>query len=204
MIVEFWHLFFDRSCENITVQPYPRQWKNPEALAVSDIPLKLLQWSHNVTASQITSLTIVYSVVYSGKSKKTPKLRVTGLCAGNSPGTGEFPAQMASYVENVSIWWRHHALTILNSTAYEFPPPIIYLSISYFKSFWSFVLDWTSFIPDLWQHEIRYYDDKNWYIGIIALMYRELQNLRTIYQPRNKLCANDTLRDSDDMLYCNS
>ena len=23
-------------------------------------------------------------------------------------GTGEFPAQMASYAENVSIWWRHH------------------------------------------------------------------------------------------------
>ena len=42
------------------------------------------------------------------RTKKTPKLRVTGLCAGNSPGTGEFPAQMASYAENVSIWWRHH------------------------------------------------------------------------------------------------
>ena len=42
------------------------------------------------------------------RSKKTSKLRVTGLCVGNSPGTGEFPAQMASYAENVSIWWRHH------------------------------------------------------------------------------------------------
>ena len=41
-------------------------------------------------------------------SKKTSKLRVTGLCAGNSPETGEFPAQMASNAENVSIWWRHH------------------------------------------------------------------------------------------------
>ena len=39
---------------------------------------------------------------------KRSKLRVTGLCAGNSPGTGKFPAQMASNVENVSIWWRHH------------------------------------------------------------------------------------------------
>ena len=57
-------------------------------------------------ASQITSLTIVYSTVY--WSKKTPKLRVTGLCAGNSPVTGEFPAQMASSAENVSLWWRHH------------------------------------------------------------------------------------------------
>ena len=60
-------------------------------------------------ASQITSLTIVYSTVYSRRrSKKTPKLRVTGLCEGNSPVTGEFPAQRASNAENVSIWWRHH------------------------------------------------------------------------------------------------
>ena len=44
-------------------------------------------------ASQITSLTIVYLHVY---SKKTSKLRDTGLCEGNSPVTGEFPAQRAS------------------------------------------------------------------------------------------------------------
>ena len=42
------------------------------------------------------------------RSKKTSKLRVTGLCGGNSPVTGEFPAQRASDAENVSIWWRHH------------------------------------------------------------------------------------------------
>ena len=29
------------------------------------------------------------------------------LC-GEFTGTGEFPAQMASNAENVSIWWRHH------------------------------------------------------------------------------------------------
>ena len=45
------------------------------------------------------------------RSKKTSKLRVTGLCAGNSSVTGEFPAQMASCAENVSIWWRHHPLS---------------------------------------------------------------------------------------------
>ena len=38
------------------------------------------------------------------KSKKTSKLRVIGFCAGNSAATGEFPAQMASSAENVSIW----------------------------------------------------------------------------------------------------
>ena len=42
------------------------------------------------------------------RSKKTSKPRVTGLCAENSPETGEFPAQMSSNAETVSIWWRHH------------------------------------------------------------------------------------------------
>ena len=43
-------------------------------------------------------------------SKKPWKLCVTGLYAGNSPEIGEFPAQMASNAENVSIWWRHHVI----------------------------------------------------------------------------------------------
>ena len=43
-------------------------------------------------ASQITNLTIVYSTDHlRHRSKKTSKLRDTGLCAGNSPVTGEFP-----------------------------------------------------------------------------------------------------------------
>ena len=61
-------------------------------------------------ASQITSLTIVYSTVYSRRrSKKTAKLRVTGLCEGGGGGViGEFPSQRAINAENVSICWRHH------------------------------------------------------------------------------------------------
>ena len=63
----------------------------------------------SMMASQITSLAIVYSIVYSMcRSKKTSKLRVIGLCEGNSAVIGEFPAQRASNAENVSIWWRHH------------------------------------------------------------------------------------------------
>ena len=58
--------------------------------------------------SQITNLTIVYSVVYYGVDKKKPYLHITGLCEGNPPATGEFPAQRAGGAENVSIWWRHH------------------------------------------------------------------------------------------------
>ena len=49
------------------------------------------------------------------RSKKTSKLRVTGLCEGNSPGTGAFPAQMTSNAENVSIWWHHHVRRIYGS-----------------------------------------------------------------------------------------
>ena len=46
------------------------------------------------------------------RSKKTSKLRVTGLCVRNSPVIGEFPTQMASNAENISIWWRHHGAAV--------------------------------------------------------------------------------------------
>ena len=50
------------------------------------------------------------------RSKETSKLRVTGLCAGHSPGTGEFLAQRDSYAENSSLWWLHHAQTKSHSS----------------------------------------------------------------------------------------
>ena len=90
--------------ENTKVADYqvscvPRQ---PATMHYDDVIMSAI-------ASQITSLTIVYSIVYSDADQRNhQKLHVTGLCVGNSPGTGEFPAQMASYAENVSNWWRHH------------------------------------------------------------------------------------------------
>ena len=66
-------------------------------------------------ATQITCLAIVYSTVCSGADqKKTSKLRVTGLYAGDSPKAGEFPAQWASNAENDSIWWHHDFLQFQN------------------------------------------------------------------------------------------
>ena len=63
--------------------------------------------------SQITSRMIVYySTLYSSTDKK--KLPITGLCAGNSPVTSEFPAQMASNAGNVSIWSRHHDYMLIS------------------------------------------------------------------------------------------
>ena len=52
------------------------------------------------------------------KSKKTSKLRVIGLCDGNTPMAGGFPAQRASNAENVSIWWRHRDLYTFSMNRY--------------------------------------------------------------------------------------
>ena len=41
------------------------------------------------------------------RSTKAPKLRITGHCEGNSPVTGEFPAQRASKAKIFPIWLRH-------------------------------------------------------------------------------------------------
>ena len=69
-----------------------------------------LRWRHNGrdSVSNHQPYDCLLNYLYRRRSKKTSKLRVTGLCVGNSPGTGDFPAQMASNAENVSIWWRHH------------------------------------------------------------------------------------------------
>ena len=85
------------------------------SMARFEIPHKIsypyiaLQWRHNgrleSPASRLFTQLFIQTQI---KNNKTSKLRVTGLCEGNSPGTGEFPAQMASNAENISIWWRHH------------------------------------------------------------------------------------------------
>ena len=68
----------------------------------------------SVIASWITILKVIYSTVYSRRwSKTTSKLRVTGLCAGNSPMTGELPTQRASNTEQFSICWRPHDIVRL-------------------------------------------------------------------------------------------
>ena len=61
------------------------------------------------------------NLLFRRRSKKTSKLRVTGLCEGNSPVTGELPAQMASNAENISIWWCHHVGVIIVVYCYAVP-----------------------------------------------------------------------------------
>ena len=82
-------------------------YKNTVRLLESD---NALLWLHNgsESISNVQPHDCLFNCLFRRRSKKALKLRVTGLCAWNSPGTGEFPAQMASNAENVSIWWRHH------------------------------------------------------------------------------------------------
>ena len=69
-----------------------------------------LRWRHNGGDGVLNHQhhNCLLNRLFRRRSKKTSKLRVTSLCAWNSPGAGEFPAQMVSNAENVSIWWRHH------------------------------------------------------------------------------------------------
>ena len=76
-----------------------------------DVKSWQLHWRNNgrhCVSSHQPHHCLLYRLFRRG-SKKTSKLRVNGLCERNPPGTDEFPAQMASNAENVSIWWRHHA-----------------------------------------------------------------------------------------------
>ena len=68
-----------------------------------------LQWRHNRCSgvSNYQPHDCLLNLLFRRRSTKTSKLRVTGLCAGNSPVTGEFPTQMASNAENIPIWWRN-------------------------------------------------------------------------------------------------
>ena len=93
-----------------------------------------LQWSYNGhdSVSNHQPHDCLLNRLFRRRSNKISKLRVTGLCAWNSPETGEFPAQMASNAENVSIWWRLHG----NATI----------------PFWTRLMyhDWKDFFPRLY------------------------------------------------------
>ena len=70
-------------------------------------------------ASQIMSLTLVYSTVYSDADQRKHQISA-------SLAFGEFPAQMAGNAENVSIWWRHHGSPLKEKRIHsKTPGPIL-------------------------------------------------------------------------------
>ena len=99
------------SCFNLIHGPCKHFTKTePEMSGNQLLHVSTLRWRHNGcdSVSNHQPHDCLLNRLFRHRSKKTSKLRVTGLCAGNSTRTGEFPAQMVSNTENVSIWWRHH------------------------------------------------------------------------------------------------
>ena len=76
-----------------------------------------LQWRHNERdgVSNHQHHDWLLNCLFGRRSKKTSKIHVTGLYAGNSPVNGE-PAQRACNAENVSISWRHRVRFRLDKT----------------------------------------------------------------------------------------
>ena len=69
-----------------------------------------LVWRHNERDNVSNHLhpDCLLKRLFRRSSKKTSKLRVTGLCEENPPVTRGFPSQKDSNAENVSIWLRRH------------------------------------------------------------------------------------------------
>ena len=76
-------------------------------------PHLVSHYSDVITSTMASQIDCLLNRLFMRRSKKTSKLRVTGLCAGSSPVT----AQRASNAENSSIWWRHHDLIPLVSSS---------------------------------------------------------------------------------------
>ena len=122
-------------CPDINLIKFSTSWHFVLKCWFSYLPHTITHYYDFITggmASQITSLAVVYRLLRH-RSKKTPQLRVTGLCEGNSPMAGEFPAQRSSNAENVSIWWRHHARLISETEIFCWYP-----GASNFKNLWSY------------------------------------------------------------------
>ena len=71
---------------------------------------KLLQWRHDGERDRVSihrPLDCLFNRLFGGRSKKTPKLRVTGLCEENPTVTAEFPLQMTSDAKMFSFWCHH-------------------------------------------------------------------------------------------------
>ena len=135
-ILYFHFKFFrNRYAMNIPTVDLTLSWDIHSMLLANSPPISSAYWISNINmslqgrnnerdgVSNHRRLDCLLSRLFRCRSMKTSKLRVTGLCAENSPSTGEFPAQMASNAENVSIGWRHHGIasdrTVIGNVPYK-------------------------------------------------------------------------------------
>ena len=144
---EFWEALILISHFNTSVVSLVKCRCHIQQSILGSLKRKALQWRHNGrnSVSNHQPHDCLLNRLFRRRSKKTSKLRVTGLCAGTSPGTGEFPAQMASYTEK-SFHLMTSSWNIQRKNFFQLPPPQ--------KSPWSV---WThiTFTHGHFQHDWR-------------------------------------------------
>ena len=97
-----------------------------------------LQWRHNgrdcVSIQQPRDCLL--NCLFRLRSKKTSKLRVTGLCVGNSPGPVNSPHK---WPVTRKIWWRHQVQ--VRSLCYLFNryPSIYITSLGRYWYYWTWL-----------------------------------------------------------------
>ena len=103
-----------------------------------------LQWRHNGRdgVSNHQPHDCLLNSLFGCRSKKTSKLRVTGLCVGNSPVTGEFPARRhcrrlqpiaigysrpSSWPERPhAVWRQRYQIMVVQALTEQIPEPIVF------------------------------------------------------------------------------
>ena len=115
----------------------PWRWSYRHSCQAARKTVWILQWRHNEPdgVSNHQPHDCLPKRSFRHISKKTSKLRVTGLCEGNSPLTGEFPAQRASNAENASIWWRHHDSLYSLLKIYRVPASVRHMIKTHVRGF---------------------------------------------------------------------
>ena len=103
----------------IILQHSFRSWLGADQTTSQFMNQWSLQWRHNGSGgvSKHRPHDGLFKRLFKAQIKEN--ICVTGLCVGNPPVTGEFPAQRASKAENVSIWWRHYRATLLTHTPFS-------------------------------------------------------------------------------------
>ena len=84
-----------------------REWNQGTFLPCITMTSWWARWRLKSRASRLFAQSFIRARI----KENTKAPRHWPLC-GEFAGTGEFPAQRASYAENVSIWWRHHEALI--------------------------------------------------------------------------------------------
>ena len=124
--------------------PYEQQkvwWNCLPWLWTVHIFISHFSWSHysdgimGAVASQITSLTIVYSTVHAGADQRKHQSSASlAFVHGIHRWPVNSPAQMASNTENISIWWCCHVAKLQDLWWWFFSYRKIYVICS--KSCW--------------------------------------------------------------------